>query len=30
MHIPVGHPEQRLAFQDVEDLVFIEVDVERR
>ena len=29
MHIPVRHPEQHLAFQDVKDLVFIEVDVER-
>jgi hypothetical protein len=29
MYIPVSHPEQHLAFQNVKDLVFIEVDVER-
>jgi hypothetical protein len=28
-HFPVSHPEQHLAFQNVKDLVFIEVDVER-
>jgi hypothetical protein len=29
MHIAVSHPEQHLAFQNVKDLVFIDVDVER-
>jgi hypothetical protein len=30
MRIPVGHPEQHLAFKDVKDLVLVPMNVERR